>query len=212
MSEERRHVCLGFTNELYPEGTHICYLYNNEEERRQVASLFVRCGLQERESVTYSADIASGDELQQVLEFLNVKVDGDTANGQFEIVSALDTFCPGGHFEPDAMLERLRQIYTRHHNAGFAGARFASEASWAVRGIPGSERLVEFEARINRLVEEVPLTVMCQFDARQFDGATIFDVISVHPIMMVRDNIIRNPFYIPPEQLSVGQHAASRHA
>ena len=36
MTEERRHVCLGFTDERYPEGTHICYLYSDDEERRRI--------------------------------------------------------------------------------------------------------------------------------------------------------------------------------
>jgi hypothetical protein len=52
---------------------------------------------------------------------------------------------------------------------------------------------------------------MCQYDARRFDGATIFDVINVHPVMLVRGHLIRNPFYLPPDQFFAGTNAASRH-
>jgi hypothetical protein len=56
----------------------------------------------------------------------------------------------------------------------------------------------------------VPLTVMCQYDARKFDGSTIYDVINVHPIMIVRGHILRNPFYVPPDQFIASKDAAAK--
>jgi hypothetical protein len=106
-----------------------------------------------------------------------------------------ETYFPNGSFEPDAMLARLRASYEEAIAAGHAGARFAGEMTWALRGIPGSDRIIECESRINDLVKEAPMTVMCQYDLRQFDGATMFDVLSVHPIMIVGGHILRNPFY-----------------
>ena len=35
MTDACRHICLGFTEERYPEGIHICYLYNSDEERKR---------------------------------------------------------------------------------------------------------------------------------------------------------------------------------
>jgi hypothetical protein len=51
-----RLIPLGFTPELYPEGTQICYLYSNEEERKRFMSMYVSSGIDEREAVTYVAD------------------------------------------------------------------------------------------------------------------------------------------------------------
>jgi hypothetical protein len=200
MSEERRHVCLGFTNELYPEGTHICYLYNNEEERRQVLPLFIGRGLAEHESVDYLADVLTSQELAQVMADFDLSMTDTFPTGLLEIATSMETYCEDGHFVPEIMLDRLRQMYVRGRAAGYAGARVSGEMSWALRGVPGSDRLIEYESRLNKLVEEVPITVMCQYDARRFDGGTIFDILSVHPIMMVRGHILHNPFYVSPEQ------------
>lgn len=201
MSEERRHICLGFTDELYPEGTHICYLYNDDEERRHILPPFVENGLAEQEAVDYFADVPSRTELAQVAANLHLGAATETGmRGLFELATALDAYCPNGQFVPDVMLDRLREIYVRRRQAGFSGSRVTGEMSWALRGIPGSERVVEYEARINDLVREVPITVLCQYDARKFDGATIFDVLNVHPIMIVRGHVLRNPFYVPLEQ------------
>jgi hypothetical protein len=100
------------------------------------------------------------------------------------------------------MLDRLRDIYVLHHAAGCAGARATGEMTWALHDIPGSDRLIEYEGRINDLLKTYPLTAICQYDTRRFDGATIFEVLSVHPIMIVHGQIMRNPFYVPPDQYS----------
>jgi hypothetical protein len=44
-----------------------------------------------------------------------------------------------------------------------------------------------------------PYTACCQYDARRFDGETIMDVLSVHPVMIVRGQLVKNPYYIEPE-------------
>jgi hypothetical protein len=44
------------------------------------------------------------------------------------------------------------------------------------------------------------MTTMCQYDARVFDGAVLLDVLKVHPAMVVRGNVIHNPFFIPPDE------------
>jgi hypothetical protein len=41
---------------------------------------------------------------------------------------------------------------------------------------------------------------MCQYDARRFDGATLFKVLQVHPYMVAQGQIVRNPFYLKPEE------------
>lgn len=69
-----------------------------------------------------------------------------------------------------------------------------------LRGIPGSEKLIEYESRLNLLVEQNPITLICQYDANRFDGATIYDVLNVHPMMIVRGQVVRNPYYVPPAE------------
>jgi hypothetical protein len=202
MHTHNRQVSLGFTPDLYPEGTHICYLYDDEEERKRFMSAYVSSGMDEREAVTYLAD-AAPDALEQTLGELGIATPSQDQQNHFLVASALETICPGGRFDPDAMLDRLRDMYALHP-AGCAGARMAAEMTWALHGIPGSdsEHLTKFEGRINDVLKTHPLTVLCQYDTRKFDGATIFDLLNVHPIMIVHGQIMRNPFYVPPRPYS----------
>lgn len=191
-----RQVPLGFTPELYPEGTHICYLYSDDVERKRFMSAYVSSGIDEREAVTYLAD-AAPDALEQAFEAFGITM--PSQQDQLTIAPAVETYCPGGRFVPQTMLDHLRDIYT-HNPAGYAGARLAAEMTWALHDIPGADRLVEYEARINDLLKTYPLTVICQYDTRKFDGATIFELLNVHPIMIVHGQIMRNPFYVPSDQ------------
>lgn len=210
MHTHKRQISLGFTPDLYPEGTHICYLFNDDDERKRFMPAFVYSGLEEQETVDYLADVAAPDQLEQAIKELGIAAPSPQLRDQLSLATALETYCPGGQFSPDAMLARLREMYVARHDAGFPGARMSGEMTWALRGIPGSERLVEYEARINDLVQDVPLTAVCQYDTRRFDGGTIFEILNVHPIMIVRGQIMRNPFYVPPDQYFAEKRAACR--
>ena len=195
MARERRHICLGFTDEPYPEGTHICYLYSNEEERRRILPLFARQALLEHDSFDYLADVPTIGDLPRVMAELGIERATAGLPRQVTIATAMAGYCPGGCFDPEDMLGRLRARYVQARAAGLAGARIAGETSWAVRGVPGAERIIECESRINDMVEDTPITIMCQYDLRLFDGAMMFEVMNVHPVLIVGGQIFHNPFY-----------------
>jgi hypothetical protein len=67
--------------------------------------------------------------------------------------------------------------------------------SWALRGRPGSHRLVEYEALINTLHPALPTLGICLYDSRLFDGTTLFRVLQAHPYVMNNGQLVQNPFY-----------------
>ncbi len=89
MSEERRHICLGFTDERYPEGTHICYLYNDDEERRRILPLFARHALIDHECFNYHADVPDAAGLPDVMAELDLAT-APTLKGGSPIPEAWD--------------------------------------------------------------------------------------------------------------------------
>jgi hypothetical protein len=195
MAEPERHICLGFTDEPYPAGTHICYLYNSDEERRQILPLYAQQALSANEAFSYVADVPSYAELQRVLEHLDLADAARERPEQMGVAITAEGYYPKGRFDPDDMIGRLREAYQRCQAKGMAGARFAGEMSWALRGVPGADRILECESRINDLIEEAPMTIMCQYDLTKFDGGLIWEVLNAHPVVILGGHVLRNPFY-----------------
>ena len=209
MCETKRSIRLGAGEDLFGEGTHACLVYGDEEQREATIGRFLALGLAAGEQIGYTADETPPDEVRRWLADVDPLAVQAAGDGAFELLDACDVYAPNGVFEPGAMLETLERRYRDAMAHGYTGARVSGEMTWALRGLPGSERLIEYEARINLIVDADPITVVCQYDARRFDGATILDVLRVHPTMIVRGQVLRNPYYVRPEEF-LAAHGGAR--
>ena len=199
MCRSHHEACMGFTEERFPAGTHMCLIYSDETERRSTISKFLDAGLSAGEKVAYFADNMSPDEVRDWLAEMGVDLVENGKADQFSVSVAKETYCPHGKFVPDEMLDTLRNYHRRLVDEGYCGGRVSGEMSWATKGIPGSERLMEYEALVNEVLATHPITAVCQYDANRFSGAAIVDVLKVHPMMIVHGQIVQNPFYMKPE-------------
>ncbi|GAB6047189.1 hypothetical protein JCM19379_10130 [Methyloparacoccus murrellii] len=206
MHDSARMVNLGFDATPYPANTHMCFIFNDDDERRRVLAQFTRTGLADHEQVSYFVDTLPPEELKQVMRELGAELPDELEGQQYVFEDAGKVYCPDGCFKVQRMIDTLAGCYHRSQRDGYAGSRLTGEMSWALKGYPGSEDLVEYEARINLLLREVPSTIICQYDARLFDGATLYGILSVHPMMIVHGQVVRNPYYIEPEVFLAGRH------
>ena len=198
-SESRPMISLGFDTEPYPMGTHMCFIFNNENERRWVMSQYIQSGLDANEQVGYFVDTMSPEDLKKEMRELGVTLPDELEGRQYSFVEAATTYCPDGTFQVDRMIDAVGAAHHRAIREGYAGARLTGEMTWSQRGLAGSENLAEYECRLNILVRTVPATAVCQYDAQRFDGTTLYDILSVHPMMIVHGQVVRNPYYVEPE-------------
>ena len=200
MSIPNREISLGFTKEPFPAGTHMCYIFNDDDERHRLIAKFIESGLLGGEKVGYFASAYKEKPDADALKDLGVSPAPRLRQGQFKEALADEVYCPGHVFDPDRMLGNIRNLYSDSIKEGYTGGRASGEMEWALKGIPGSDWLIEYEAKINTIVGKYPATTICQYDARLFDGATLFEVLRVHPMMIIRGHVVRNPYYVPAEE------------
>jgi hypothetical protein len=105
------------------------------------------------------------------------------------------------------MLKLLQEFYENSVNKNKTGARVIGEMSPDIEHIEGGSRLMEYEAKVSLLLKKYPVNAVCQYDARSFDGATILDILKVHPYMIVRGSVVHNPFFEKPEEY-LAKHSA----
>lgn len=194
-------VSLGFTDERFPGASHICMIYESDDQRRRVVTDFLAAGIQRGELVRYFADATAPDTIRLWLAEKGVELQGAESRGCFSISSAEAVYCTGGRFEPEVMIAGSVQRYAMAEKAGYTAVRSCGEMSWVRKGREGSERFLEYEALLNGVKVAFPHSGMCQYDARVFDGATLFKVLQVHPFMVAQGQIVQNPYYENSEEL-----------
>lgn len=188
---------LGFTREQLAS-THVCLIYDGGTSRERLVAQYVAAGLREGEAVRYFADVTPAEELRGWLKEVGVDVTQAEARGALVIGEAAEAYCPNGIFDPGEVISRIGAGYEVAHRAGFSGTRSTGEMSWARRGLPGSDLFLEYEIRLGAVSTPYRHSGMCQYDARLFDGASLFKVLQVHPFMVAQGQIVRNPCYRRP--------------
>lgn len=202
MNGPTRQIDIGFASEKLPTPGHICLIYESEEAREKVVGDYMATGLRQGEVVRYLSDSTSPDDVRSWLANAGAALDEAERSGAFGIVNAVDAYCPGGEFDPTAMIARLKLRYEQAAQAGYPGTRSCGEMGWIFKRMPGNERWLEYESLLNTPYDSFPHSGMCQYDARMFDGATLFKVLQLHPQIIAQGQIVRNPFYIRPEEFA----------
>ena len=182
-------------------GDHLCCIYETEEEHRSVLTPFLHQGLERGEKVVYILDARTAEAILGYLQENGVYMEPYLASGQLSILTHDDAYLREGVFEPDRMIALLQAKTEQALAEGYSALRVTGEMTWVLRGLPGSERLIEYEARLNEFFPVSQCLAICQYDRRRFDPAILLDVLHTHPVAIVGTEIYDNFYYIPPTQL-----------
>lgn len=181
-------------------GDHLCVLYETEQQHQELLTEYIRGGLEHNQKVVYIVDSHTAGVILEYLESSRFAPHEYLASGQFSILTAEDSYLREGYFDPAAMIELLRRNERQALTEGYSAMRVTGEMTWVLRGQPGSERLVEYEARLNEFLPTSRAIGLCQYDRWCFDSRVLLDVISTHPIVVLGTEAYDNFYYVPPDQ------------
>jgi signal transduction histidine kinase len=185
-------------------GDHLCCIYQSEDEHRAVLTPFLRQGLERGEKVIYIADTNT---MQTIWGYLSqnsgptLDVEAYLGRGQLLFLTHQDAYTRGGVFDPQVTITLLRKEMEQALAEGYPALRATGEMTWALRDVPGSERLIEYETRLNRFFPGSRCTTICQYDRRRFPAKLLLDVLRTHPIAVIGTEIYGNSYYVPPDTL-----------
>jgi len=181
-------------------GDHLCCVYRNEAEHQAVLAPFIRSGLEQGHKILYIADTRTAESVLHFLRQEGISTDVHTTSGQLVLATSRETYLQGDCFDPEAMIVLIRQEADKALREGYAALRVTGEMSWALRGMAGSERLMEYEAKLNRILPHSSVIGLCQYDMRRFEPEVILNVLDTHPIVVVGDRCYENTYYLSPEE------------
>ncbi|MEU7096884.1 MEDS domain-containing protein [Streptomyces longwoodensis] len=162
-------------------GDHVCLAFADDAEQRHVLSQYLADGLRQGERVLYFADRNAPDEVLGWLAAVGIDPGPLISRGQLAVTTADDSYLASGTFDPDAMVAVLRQEVDASLAAGYTGFRVSGEMGWALREVPGADRLAEYETKVNAVFAEGRSSAVCQYDARLFGPDELHGFDRCHP-------------------------------
>ena len=195
------HTAVSALEQLRP-GDHLCHLHASEDEHRTVLTPFLQHGLERNERVLYVADFHTPTEILKYLRDAGLDVDPYLARDQLRLLSPAEAYVRDGAFDPLRMIALLEHETDLALRDGFTALRVTGEMTWALRGLPGSERLIEYEIALDRFFGTHAALALCQYDRRRFSPELLLRVIEVHPAVIVGTEVCDNFYFVPSEDLA----------
>ncbi len=183
----------------FPEGMHLCYIFNDDEERAKTMSRFLAKSLSSRQKVLHLVDTVTPQDLHG--ELASEGVDASASGKDIVTIDNESAYCPGGTFDPVALLDGAMSFCRQATEEGYSGGRVCGDMSWVLRKKVKLADLMAYETKVNHYVRITPCTAICEYDARKFDGSTLMDVLRTHPAMIVGGHVVLNPYFVSPDAL-----------
>lgn len=111
-----------------------------------------------------------------------------------------EAYLRDGYFNAERMLGFIRQGEQNALADGYAGFTATGEMSWQKTDAPGTDQLMEYEARLNDLYPESNPTLLCQYEEPVFNHNTLLDAIRTHPRVVLNGELCVNPYYTPSDE------------
>src|SRR5579872_5068273 len=183
-------------------GEHFCAIQSTKQDQLSAASAFVQGGL-ERGECLYVAEASKPRAILAALRAQGVDVDAAYSSGMLTI-SDKRTYLREGRFVPDQMI-RFLVGKTRDALQNYSAFRFAGEMSWVLGGYPGTDKLIEYEAKLNDFLRNSKVSILCQYFRPDFNDEIILNVLRTHPLVIYQQFMTENPYYIPPREFFSGR-------
>jgi PAS domain S-box-containing protein len=185
--------------ELMP-GDHLCCLFRTELEHKALLTDYLLAGLSRNERIFYIIDAHSAETIKGYLKEKNIDVDALIKKGQFQILTVKESYLQTGTFDPDAMIKTLTEATKKALDDGYSALRVTGEMTWVLGAKPGSERLIEYEAKLNGFFPKSKCMAICQYDMRKFEPSVLLDVVRTHPYVVNGTEIYDNFYFLDPEE------------
>lgn len=178
-------------------GIHVCSLYRNKDEQFSPIIPFFSEGFKKRERCVYVFEENSPEEISAVIH----RAEADPAH--LETLSPEQIYIKEGSFDPDTVVTLLKDKIKNVRTEGYSGMRAATEMTWVLKTNTPTEKLIEYEQKLNTFYPTEKITGVCQYNETKFSPEFLIDIIRAHPYIIVRGKLYKNNyFYTEPEYTS----------
>lgn len=184
-----------------PYATHICAFFESPQQEYDCLVPYFSEGLHQGEQVVTIRDAEALGEHRRALQArMGAPLAGPEGSGQLRFLASEETYLRDGHFGHERMGLMLEDVLVQAERSPFRRVRTCGDMTWALRDMPGTDELMEYESRVNVFLRDHDCTLMCVYDVNKFSGRAVMDVLATHPMVVMGDRIYENPYYVEPSE------------
>ena len=176
---------------------HLCLISGGLEEPSAALVPFLKTGLAASDRCLFLGPPSSARRIERELAPQGVSLGRKPRS--LVLLTERERWRPGGSFVPERVMDSLRQVEHQALDDGFRGLRIAMDMAWLVDGASGGERLIEYEALLNRCLAGSRIAALCCYTRPHTGAATLRDVLRTHPLAVLGGQVCRSSFYEPPD-------------
>ncbi len=189
-------------------GDHVCAITSGAPAADSVAVPFVRRCLARKEMCFYAVAERAVEDAVAELTQAGIDVEQARERGALTLLSGRE-FMPLEKFDASAFLALFKTRARQALNAGFNGASFVVEMTWGLELEVALDALMEYEARLNTdFFPKERVLAVCIYKRARFSAEHLQAALRSHPLTIVDDKLISNPYYEPPGLIAQPSEAA----
>ena len=178
---------------------HVCAFVDSRDQQYEILLPYLREGMNcEERLLNIVAPENRTDHVERLMEG-GIDADELVADARLMLLTFEDTYLKDGAFSADRVLGMIEEAIASARRDGFPALRGFGEMHWALSGLPGTEQLIEYEARVNYLAPQLEAPLICVYDVSKFNGRVVMDILSTHPKVIMGGQIFENPYYMEPD-------------
>jgi DNA-binding CsgD family transcriptional regulator len=164
-----------------PWGTHLCLFHETKQDLLDTMVPYFGAGLEDNEFCLWI--LQPSITRQEALEALRrgvPELDRYLSKGSIELVSQDRWYTEGGKIELAAIIERFREKLEAAISKGYAGLRANGSSAWLQRA--DSIAFSEYEKKLDELIADEKMIVVCSFSLQESDSALVLDAARTHQL------------------------------
>jgi hypothetical protein len=193
---------------------HVCAFFHSKDEEYRVLMPFIKEGIEKGDRAFHLVDPKRRAEHLKRLEQEGIDVAAAEGKGQLEVARWQETYIKDDRFDQHRMIADLKEGLDPAKRTPGQLVRAIGSMEWALEDLPGVHDIVEYEARLNYLLQGSHDPVICVYDLSRFDATVVIDILRTHPMVIIGGILQENPFYVPPDEMlkELNERAADKTA
>lgn len=187
------HLC----GQELPHAGHICAFFDSRHEKYSALAPYFTEGIANGDHIINVVDASDRAAHVRALKGADVPIHEAMHRGQFQLLTAEETYLKDGAVDLDGMMGLLRETLEAAERNGTC-VRTCGEMNWVGRSSMTTERVMAYEARVNEFVPTFQCTLVCVYDLALLRSGMVADILATHPTALINGRLRANPYFVEP--------------